>query len=471
MKGWVESMEMCWNISAFCGGKASIVKALAYLFAVILTVGLLLDMVSLRCAGVSGNKENPGMIGMGHTGVDDVELPTGNVLDELPEIIAGTEKEGRTAPKDNEAGGGTGSMLTAELVSGTVETDAPSAAAPELPALNMAEPDTAPEDSMAPVASGGDLVNPSPIAAGVSGGNVVNPSPAAGVSESDAGTPDPTVPIVPDVPDLGTAVSSPIVPDVPDLGAAVSSPTAPDVPDLGAAAPSPIVPDVSDGNIAVSDPTAPDVPDGETAVPSPIVPDTELPDSTGSTGAEEPAGASAFLTDDAGMIYGFVPENAIIDDGVLELPKEGCNGIRSGAFAGCSAEVIELYIPANVSTIEEGAFAGLDLLEWIDAEAGNPGYVSMDGVLFDNSGTVLIAFPNGRTGAYMVPAEVTRIADGAFANTSLCKLDMRACGEIVAGNDVFGEMAGSGVELAVPNEYLEMYQSVFGKYAVSFRFL
>lgn len=164
---------------------------------------------------------------------------------------------------------------------------------------------------------------------------------------------------------------------------------------------------------------------------------------------ETPVAESAFVFDEEGMICGFCPEYASITDGVLTLPAEGCTGIRSGAFSGCRAGICEIYIPAAVSVIEEGAFAGLDSLEWIEVETGNPGCCSIDGVLFNKTATVLLAFTNGRIGTYLVPETVTRIGEGAFANTSITALDMRLCGDVTFGGDVFGN-ASDTVILLMP---------------------
>ena len=78
------------------------------------------------------------------------------------------------------------------------------------------------------------------------------------------------------------------------------------------------------------------------------------------------------------------PEYAEMPDGCLTLPA-GCTGIRSGAFSGCSAVILELYIPAGTAVIEEGALSGLNFLEWIEVESGNAGVTSDSGVLFDST--------------------------------------------------------------------------------------
>lgn len=135
----------------------------------------------------------------------------------------------------------------------------------------------------------------------------------------------------------------------------------------------------------------------------------------------------AFLIDGEGMIYGVVPDNMNLADGRMELPSEGCIGIRAGAFLNAGAGVEEVFIPSNITQIEAGAFVGLDELFYIETEAGNINYTSVDGVLFHMDRTVLFAFPSGRVGGYVVPKGVVRIEKDAFYNSNLAVLDTRAC--------------------------------------------
>ena len=206
-----------------------------------------------------------------------------------------------------------------------------------------------------------------------------------------------------------------------------------------------VIPEKNITEIANSTDLKEETQDAELIQPSePLV--EELPDHAM---REVPVMETAFVIDEEGMICDFYPEYASISDGVLTLPEDGCTGIRSGAFADCGAEIYEIYIPAAISVIEEGAFSGLDFLEWIEAEEGNPGCCSVDGVLFDATCTVLLAFANGRIGTYLVPGTVTRIGEGAFENTSITALDLRQCGNVTFGNNVFGRAADK-VKLLLP---------------------
>lgn len=181
---------------------------------------------------------------------------------------------------------------------------------------------------------------------------------------------------------------------------------------------------------------------------------------------ETPDTPAGFLIDGEGMICGIGDTVLAAANGYLELPSEGCVGIRSGALEGIGTGIAEIYIPANISIIEEGAFSGLCSLGWIEAAEGNPGCMSIDGVLFDGNGTMLLAFPGGRTDTYVVPAEVTRIASGAFKDTVISRLDFWLCGEIGLGENIFGTHNGNGIEVRVPEENISWYQEVFAGYDV-----
>lgn len=225
----------------------------------------------------------------------------------------------------------------------------------------------------------------------------------------------------------------------------------------------------------VSNDTIIDNPSEDLSIPEPVIPDTEtkvsdVTDNVPSDIGEESGGAgenvSCFLLDEAGMLYGFLPEYAEIPDGCLTLPEE-CTGIRSGAFSGCSAEILELYIPAGAATIEEGALAGLNYLEWIEVESGNPGCTSDSGVLFDSTMSVLLAFPSAWMDGYLVPDTVTRIAGRAFEGTSISILDIRECSSLSFGDNAFGYSAGSGIQVVVSEEGLQVYAEILAGYAVT----
>ena len=127
---------------------------------------------------------------------------------------------------------------------------------------------------------------------------------------------------------------------------------------------------------------------------------------------------TGYLINAEGMICGLSGDKEVIKDGVLYFPEEGCSGIARGALSGLGSAVEEIEIPANITNIQPGAFVGLSDLGWIEADAANPAYVTVDGVLYTADGTVLLAFPAAWTGTFQVPESVKSFAESAFDGTN-----------------------------------------------------
>lgn len=136
---------------------------------------------------------------------------------------------------------------------------------------------------------------------------------------------------------------------------------------------------------------------------------------------------TGYLINAEGMICGLSGDKEVIKDGVLYFPEEGCSGIARGALSGLGSAVEEIEIPANITNIQPGAFVGLSNLGWIEADAANPAYVTVDGVLYTADGTVLLAFPAAWTGTFQVPEGVKSFAESAFDGTNLECIDARSC--------------------------------------------
>ena len=136
---------------------------------------------------------------------------------------------------------------------------------------------------------------------------------------------------------------------------------------------------------------------------------------------------TGYLINAEGMICGLSGDKEVIKDGVLYFPEEECSGIARGALSGLGSAVEEIEIPANITNIQPGAFVGLSDLGWIEADAANPAYVTVDGVLYTADGTVLLAFPAAWTGTFQVPESVKSFAESAFDGTNLECIDARSC--------------------------------------------
>lgn len=332
-----------------------------------------------------------------------------------------------------------------------------------------------------------DEWRPGPVISGIQSDNW-KPEPSASEGEEEdfnairqnAGNTEEQTPILPD----------PVLPEKPseDIGTvtpglAVPEKEAVENPPEEAPVPTPIVPGetVTDSSIS-GIPSAEDAGNSSahvtvpakdsTDAPVPVIPDTAVPENPAlditADGSQTEPEPSCFLMDEAGMLYGFDAEYAELEDGVLYIP-DACTGIRSGAFAECEAEITELFIPAGVSVIEEGAFVGLDSLTGIEVAEENAGYSSLQGVLFDSAMSSLLAFPGGRLGVYSVPSCVGSIAGSAFYHTSLVRLDIRECDGLRISGDAFGEMSGTGPVIFVRRGESGRYQEMMAGCDVSFQ--
>lgn len=88
---------------------------------------------------------------------------------------------------------------------------------------------------------------------------------------------------------------------------------------------------------------------------------------------------------------------ASVDDTVILPTDERCTGIGAAAFDEIIkvSEVMEVYIPANITYIETEAFEKLNSLIYIEVAEENPEYESIEGILYDRAGNVLV-YPAGR---------------------------------------------------------------------------
>lgn len=96
----------------------------------------------------------------------------------------------------------------------------------------------------------------------------------------------------------------------------------------------------------------------------------------------------------------------------LILP-EGLTSLGDYAFSGCSG-LTQIAIPASVANIGTTSFYNCAALAGIEVDEGNISYTSVGGVLFDETVTNLLTYPNARPGAYTIPDSVTQITYGAF---------------------------------------------------------
>lgn len=184
----------------------------------------------------------------------------------------------------------------------------------------------------------------------------------------------------------------------------------------------PVIPEVPEAS--VPEELATSVPE-EPAISVPDDPAEQVPPENTGNGSV-PGVIDGFLVNESGIIYGISDPDLVVNDGYMEFPTEKCTGIAAGTFSSGLPTVREIFIPANITYIEEGAFSGLANMEWFEMESSGA-YYTEEGVLFAEHGTCLLAFPAGRTGNYKVPSHVVRFAAGSFDSAQIEVLDATAC--------------------------------------------
>ncbi len=98
---------------------------------------------------------------------------------------------------------------------------------------------------------------------------------------------------------------------------------------------------------------------------------------------------------------------------LTSLTLVGETTLGATALEGCT-ELVNLTLPATLTTVEDGALAALIKLTSISVEDGSESFKTVDGSLYSLDGTVLYRAVSG-TPYFTVPKGVTAIAPYAFA--------------------------------------------------------
>ena len=97
--------------------------------------------------------------------------------------------------------------------------------------------------------------------------------------------------------------------------------------------------------------------------------------------------------------------------GTYAVPATVTN-IHGGAFAGCEG-LTNVWISGSVIAMEPDPFEWCSNLESIEVDPLNPAFVSMDGVLYSRDLHVLVRYPPGKPGPFVLLDSATDIADYA----------------------------------------------------------
>ena len=81
-----------------------------------------------------------------------------------------------------------------------------------------------------------------------------------------------------------------------------------------------------------------------------------------------------------------------------------------------STGVTSVTMGTNVISIGYAAFYDCSAMTSITVNSNNAFYTTINGVLYDKAKTVLIQYPSGLPGTYLIPDTVSNIGDGAFGD-------------------------------------------------------
>lgn len=90
-------------------------------------------------------------------------------------------------------------------------------------------------------------------------------------------------------------------------------------------------------------------------------------------------------------------------------------GISSEAFTDCN-DLISVHLPASLTGGINLVFSKPDNLESITVDPANKFFSAKDGLLYDYSGTTLLAFPRGKKGTIAISSDVKSLGEYLFYN-------------------------------------------------------
>ena len=113
-----------------------------------------------------------------------------------------------------------------------------------------------------------------------------------------------------------------------------------------------------------------------------------------------------------------IPENAFANTTSLNSFTIGEKVLIIGSYAFTNSAIKVVNIPSSVIAIEEHAFEGCLITEFV-VDENNSNYASKDGDLYNKNFTELILYATGKTQTtFIIPSTVTTIANYAFGDNS-----------------------------------------------------
>ncbi len=112
-----------------------------------------------------------------------------------------------------------------------------------------------------------------------------------------------------------------------------------------------------------------------------------------------------------------------MEDLVLASFPTTLKTIEAGAFYGCGFESVT--ISKSVKEIGFGPFSCCKKLKWIDVDAGNNYFKTIDGVLYTKDGYYLIQYPSAKEGYYTARDGVGVIYGYAFEGSNITGITLK----------------------------------------------
>ncbi|MCK9434618.1 MAG: leucine-rich repeat domain-containing protein, partial [Candidatus Cloacimonetes bacterium] len=132
--------------------------------------------------------------------------------------------------------------------------------------------------------------------------------------------------------------------------------------------------------------------------------------------------------------------------------------IGNNAFYG--ALLTSIYIPESVTSIGSDVFLTCNDLESILVSPSNPNYTDHSGVLYNKSKTILMKYPEGKSGAYIVDSACTTINQYSFYSSGLTDVTLPNGLETI-GNYAFQECSSLNSDVYIPASVTSIGTIVF----------
>ncbi len=128
------------------------------------------------------------------------------------------------------------------------------------------------------------------------------------------------------------------------------------------------------------------------------------------------------------------------------------------AFENCGL-LTSLYFPETLSSINGTAFAGTVSMTSILVDEGCDGFISVNGVLYNHSKSVIVAYPAARTEYYALFDETTTVGVAAFHSTAASNVDLNAVKYI----EDIAFLCGGIAKVIIPDTCLMLGEGAFAE--------